>query len=117
FFRMRPMTTRAVLRDDQIEQTETREHRLQTGNLSPRHEHDLAPRLPQPFERGDRRVIDAPVMSDRAVVVGAEREVAHCWVIRLELRCQGNVEGGVWVPGCMLSTRALRTTDSTLVLV
>ena len=77
FASLRPVEQRAVLRDDAFEQVEARKDRLQVVELAAGDEHQLAARLAQALERGERGLVDAAMMSDGAVVVAAQREIAH----------------------------------------
>jgi hypothetical protein len=75
--RLGPVEEGAVLRNDSCEQIEPWHHSLQLVELTPGHEHELAARFAQALERRERRLVDAAMVSNGAVVVAAQREIAH----------------------------------------
>src|SRR4030095_16277057 len=67
----------AVLRDDACEEIHVREDGLQIVELAAGDEHELAARFAQALERRERGLVDAAMMNDGAVVIAAQREIAH----------------------------------------
>src|SRR5690606_9245690 len=67
----------AVLRDDLVENVEGRERGREVVELAPGDEGELAAGLPDTLERGERGVVDVPVLCEGPVVIAGEDVVAH----------------------------------------
>jgi hypothetical protein len=72
FSARRPVNERAVLGDDALEQVQPREHPPQVIHFATRNEDQFAAAISQALQGANRRLIDAPVMRDGAVVVAAK---------------------------------------------